>query len=384
MTFDSNCMGNETLDELVRDNLLWSISGMVSFSLTFVILLLLVFHKAYTSILQRLFLYFTIVTLLQLACIAMNVELQFDFEAGLSFCKWLGFTQHLVYVMNWLFSLTLTSYLHFLFYHQIRGKQLPTIGRKKGLAIEILLLVIITSLPLTVLLVPFSSYGLNGSLCWTQHLLEDCSENVLAGTFELVYTYCCVVTRLIIVASFLVLFGIFCRLACKYRHTRNQYLKTIGRTVFLMFFLILSASIELIGLLTYIHTAVVSKHSTEVVEKLLQVDYVVLPFSLVIIPTGFMMYLYSLKKFSWESMKRAANGWKWCCLCCDLAYTSMPQVHEDATAPESNRVSAPSQTRFTVPNTDGFNTTVNTQEQASLIRKAPISSGYESIISTAV
>lgn len=387
MTFDLNCT-NETLEDLKRDNLSWSISGMLSFVLTFVVFLLLVFHKAYTSLLQRLFLYFTIVTLLQLACIAMNIELQFSFEGEEAFCKWLGFIQHWAYMMNWLFSLTLTFYLHVLVYHQIKGKQLLTLGSKKGVFMEVFLVIAILSLPFTVLWIPFHSYGLNGPLCWTQHIRKDCSENDLGGTFELIFTYCCAVVRLLIVASFLVLFVVFCRLACLYRHTRNQYLRTIGRTVSLMFFLIISALIELIGLLTYIHTAVTGNHIDEAVMKVLEIDYVVLPFSLVIIPVGFMVYLYSLKRFSWDSMKRAAREWKWCCVCCHCkrvrrAIVIRAQKQEDATAPESDRVSAPSKTFFAVPYTGGF-TTISEQEQQSMLRKVPISSGYESITSTAV
>lgn len=371
--FDSNCT-NDTQEELMHDNLSWSISGMISFLLTFIIFLLLVFYKAYTSILQRLFLYFTVVTLLQLACIAMNIELQFDFEGEEGFCKWLGFIQHWAYMMNWLFSLSLTFCLHFLVYHQIRGKPLPTVGTKKGVAIEVIIVALASFLPLTILWIPFSSYGLNGSLCWTQHLLEDCSENVLGGTFELMFTYCCLAVRLLIVASFLTLFVVLLRLACIYRHTRSQYLRTVGRTVSLMFFLTISALIELVGLLTYIHTAVVSKNVNEVVKKLLEVDYVVLPFSLVIIPAGFLVYLYSLKKFTWESMKRAAQEWKWCVCCKRIKriYVKVPEgINEDASAPESNRVSAPSETYFVVPHTGAF-TTITQQEEHSIVQRGSV------------
>lgn len=389
MSIAANCT-NDTLDELIRDNLLWSISGMLSFVTTTFILLLLVFYKAYTSVLQRLFLYFTIVTLLQLACIAMNIQLQFAFQGEESFCKWLGLVQHWAYMMNWCFSLTLTFYLHFLVFHQIKGKQLPSIGHKKALAIEATSVMVILCLPLTVLWIPFSAYGLNGPLCWTQHLNKDCSKNALGSTFELVYTYCCAVVRLLIVTAFLVLFVIFCRLAFLYRHTRHQYLKTVGRTVFLMFFLIVSALIELVGLLTYIHTAIVQRDSTEVVKKLLEVDYVVLPVTLVITPAGFMVYLYSLQKFSWDSIKRASREWAWCCICCKRIKVLLPRKaelaaegDEDATAPESNRVSAPSDTYFVVPYTDGF-TTISQQEQQSLLQRPPVSSDYDSIMSTAI
>jgi hypothetical protein len=113
MGFDTNC-SNETIAELERDNLLWSVSGMSSFVATLFILVLLVFYKAYTSVLQRLFFYFILVTLMQLACIAMNIQLRFVFEGEEAFCKWLGLVQHWAYVMNWLFSLTLTFYLRFI------------------------------------------------------------------------------------------------------------------------------------------------------------------------------------------------------------------------------------------------------------------------------
>jgi hypothetical protein len=154
-----------------------------------------------------------------------------------------------------------------------------------------------------------------------------------------------------------------------------------------MFFLIISALIELVGLLTYIHTSIVKKDATEVVKRLLEVDYVVLPITLAITPTGFMVYLYSLKQFSWESMKRAAQEWRWCCACCKHIKAIRMKVAvrhtEDATAPESTRVSAPSATYFDVPYTNGF-TTIS--QQHSLIRdvQKPPSSEYGSIESTAI
>ena len=320
----------------------------------------------------------------------MNIHLQLVFSSQELFCKWIGFIQHWAYVMNWLFSLMLTFYLHFLVFHQIKGKQLPTIGHKKGVTIEVILVIVVLCLPLTVLWIPFPSYGLNGPLCWTR---KDCSQNTLGSTFELIYTYCCAIVRLLIVAAFLVLFIIFCRLAFLYRHTRRQYLKTIGRTVFLMFFLIVSALIELVGLLTYIHTAITSDNVTEAVKKLLEIDYVVLPITLVITPTGFMVYLYSLQTFSLDSIKKAAREWRWCCSCCQMirakramkARVTAAQVDEDATAPESNRVSAPSATYFNsvVPYTDGF-TTITQQEQSPMLQRPPVSSDYGSIMSTAI
>lgn len=265
---------------------------------------------------------------------------------------------------------------------------LPNIGFKVGRATEISLVAFIVILPLSILWLPFSAYGINGALCWTMHTHEDCSENTLGSTFEFIYTYCCVIVRLLIIVSFLLLFVVFCRLACLYRQTRKQYLKTVGRTVALMFLLVISASIELIGLLTYIYTAVVSKHITEVVQQLYRVDYVVLPFSLVIIPTGFLIYLYSLKMFSYGSIRRAAQEWKRCCAYCkhwNKAYARIPdvRVHEEATVPASTRVTAHSETFFSIPYTDDF-TKITQQEQQSLVRKEPGSSGYNSVVSVAI
>lgn len=384
MSFNINCI-NDTLEELVRDNLLWSVSGMSSFLAASFILVLIVFYKAYTSILQRLFFYFTLVTLLQLACIAMNVQLQFVFQGQELFCKWLGFIQHWAYTMNWLFSLTLTSYLHILVFHQIKGKQLPAIGRKKRIAFEALLVMAVVTLPLTVLWVAFPAYGLSGALCWIGDVNKDCSRNTFGYTFQLIYTYCCAVVRLLIVAAFFVLIVIFCRLALLYRHMRHQYLKTVGRTILLMLFLIVSALIELVGLLTYIHIAIV-KGDVASVKTLLEINYIVLPVTLVITPSGFMFYLYSLQKFSWESVKNAAQEWGWCCIYCRQIWRRRAEandVNEDATAPESNRVSAPSATYFVVPYTDGF-TTISHQEEQSLVRKPPVISDYGSIVSTAI
>lgn len=94
-------------------------------------------------------------------------------------------------------ELALTSYLHFMVYHQIRGRPLPSIGFKRALITEASLVVFIIILPLSVLWLPFPAYGINGALCWTMHVHEDCSENTLGSRFELIYTYSCVIVRLV-------------------------------------------------------------------------------------------------------------------------------------------------------------------------------------------
>ena len=84
------------------------------------IILLLKFYKAYTSTLQRLFLYLTIVTVIQEACITMNVEHQFQYNGQETFCEWIRIVSQWTGMMVYLVTLGIIIYLLYKVYEQFK------------------------------------------------------------------------------------------------------------------------------------------------------------------------------------------------------------------------------------------------------------------------
>ena len=107
------------------------------------------------------------------------------------------------------------------------------------------------------------------------------------------------------------------------------------------------------------------------------------PFSMLIYPTGFFLYLYSLKKLKWGSIKRAAAEWKTSCGCKRKQKRAnigqQPVTQTLITNPSSHPPVVPSSTFFVVPYTGAFsNTDVTAREDQPLISHND--TGYSSIV----
>ena len=85
------------------------------------------------------------------------------------------------------------------------------------------------------------------------------------------------------------------------------------------------------------------------------------PISMLIYPIGFLFYLYSLKKFKLESIKRAAKEWKTSCGCKrkqkQVPCGQSPVTQTLITNPSSHPPVIPSSTFFVVPYTGAFSNT---------------------------
>ena len=114
-----NC-SNFTLQQFEHVNLSRSIASAVCLVVITLILLLLIFYKAYTSTLQCLFLYLTIVTVIQEACITMNVEHQFQYNGQETFCEWIGIVSQWTGTMVYLVMLGIIIYLLYKVYEQFK------------------------------------------------------------------------------------------------------------------------------------------------------------------------------------------------------------------------------------------------------------------------
>ena len=81
-------LSNSTLAQMRDVSLAGRILSPVCLVVITLILLLLIFHKAYTSTLQRLLLYLTIMIVIQEACLTVgNSAAQFEYNDQETFCN---------------------------------------------------------------------------------------------------------------------------------------------------------------------------------------------------------------------------------------------------------------------------------------------------------
>lgn len=310
LNLTSHCNQNYSIQLLEQYNLTWSVTSIVSFFLTLGILLFILFHQSYGSILQRLFIYFILSIMAYLAASATDLQLQPRFFLGDTVCKWTGYSKTATFVITLVFSCEISLYLLYIMYYQIRQKQLPQLSTSQNVVIELGLSLIAVVIPPLLLVIPRDYFGLSGALCWVksfEHGSEICQAQngsmILEWVIVAVYTSFSVFSSV----SYTFLVGIFCWLACKSQSSRKQYQNTAMRTIFLVSLLILSAIIHIITILVTLF--LVDKHG-----KLHNVWAVfamcVTPLAQCIRPIAYMFYLNSVKKFRWESTRNTAVRWK--------------------------------------------------------------------------
>jgi hypothetical protein len=286
----SNYISDSISDsKLKRENLIIAGTGVL---LLVLLLALLVLHRAYKTVLQRLFLYFITATALHNVVITLNIQLQFGFHREL--CGWVGFcnvwTANLLDLLNFSF----TVYLIATAYQRFTGKRLQCLGccRRHPVLTEILCVV-------TAILLPLSYLGLIYRDCWVRKQDndynevwddEDCDEDYGAVVItDLVDP----VLQFTSILSFLVLMMIISMLARQ---------KKFGRAVFLIVMVSLSISISVV--LVLIDMCVIKHHPTlHTCGHILSNLFVIL---------GIGAYLYSPRKLSIKSLRRAAGKWTCC------------------------------------------------------------------------
>ena len=373
--FLTNCT-NLTIEQLKLKNLAISISAMVCFLLTAAILFLLIFYRAYKTVLQRFFHYLTVVTLLHLLFISMDIQLQSNWSHGPELCKWLGFIRQWTATMTYFFVFVITVYLIGKVYRELKNTS-TTISfnfqhkRFRHFLWEGIIITVVVLLPLTFLWIPFyhDTYGIYSTSCWIQKVDIHCNKSI--GSIEQIAMVSVLrIIMIVVIVSFLILSVLFCRFACYYRDTRVAHLRTIRQTFMLMCLFVISSLIEFTGLIVYAYSAISGR---EIDSYVFWVVYdIAMPFSQLVIPSGFWVYLYS---FRWKSIKRASGEWRTVCrLCCTICSECSTCCHsssvslsdsqrealqlstDEPTAPISTRVSPCSQTYFSIEYTGDFTT----------------------------
>ena len=337
------------------------VSAGVCLSLTVLILFIVILVRAYESVLQRLFVCLTTITVWYLAMEIMHIRPY----TGLSqFCAAIGFFDQWAGVSVLIFTFVVTVLISCKVCQvDASSCNCPTGRTKKLLEVAFVLFLIV--LPLPFIWIPFldENYAGDGEpWCWIVTHNKDCSEDVVGFWEQIGLWYAPLgVLGLLIVFFVLLTVGIFCKHACSYKLTRRRHEKKAFESVLLLVFLLLFgtfAGIEAASNLYYGFTKKRQGYTLSVVHA------VITPVSKLMIPLGYFFYLYSLKKFQWGTVKVAVRKWKQLFICrCKKSISSEQQTGPSPRAGEtisqvtvrsSHAIIGRSDTHFTVPYTGGF------------------------------
>ena len=116
--FDLNCT-NFTVAQLKTINLARGLTGAISLVMVSLILLFLIFYKAYRSALQRLLVYLTMVTCLHDISFVLQIEHQFEYNGQNKFCAFIGFFDTWTSTVLYLFILQINLFLVYTVHKQL-------------------------------------------------------------------------------------------------------------------------------------------------------------------------------------------------------------------------------------------------------------------------
>ena len=381
--FNLNCT-DFTGSQLKAINLTRSIMALVCVLIVTLILLFLLCYKAYSTTFERLYLYVIIATLFSELIQALGIEHQFEYEKQEKVCFWLGFITHWTSIMVFIFAFGIILYLLCLIVTKIRGNICPVPSESIGKCYQVLLELSFTLLPvllsLAFALVPYfdNNYGLAGPWCWVRSVDDQCrsvgirDQMIYFGLYEAV--------GVIGLTTSLIFSIVYCKLATSFKEAKGL----LKRTLILMGFQLGYILIVTFQLAVRLYTGLTGQRQHI---GLWFIHAFIIPNGQPIFPLGCLACFYPVRKMLWASVLKTGCKCKdWCksCSCrgcCKhhqtLATNSSPQLEtEAATAPESNRVSFPSDTYFDVPYTNVF--TNITTEHSQLIPSA-VDTGYSSI-----
>ena len=230
---------NLTQEQLNYVRLTGNIVSTLCLAVITLILLLLIFYKTYTSTMQRLLLYLTIIAVIQEVWVTAGYTTQFEYSEHEIFCDMINIVWQWSDTVGYLLTLVMIVYLPYKIYEQLNGDPFPRLSRSKccRVALECLFIFIVLVLPLTYIL-PFihCNFHITPHVCTvslTRITEGNCTiQQILALPGVLTF-----VTVIVLLGTLVIpipLSIVFCCLACKYKKTRA----TLRRTLILLGFFV--------------------------------------------------------------------------------------------------------------------------------------------------
>ena len=354
-----NCT-NFTIPQLLSLNLSISITGGLCFLLSSSIILLLLFNKAYSSLLQRLFLYLMVATALRHLSLFSLIEHYFYYAGQNEVCIVVAYFNHWMVAMTLFFTIGMLLYLFFMVSCLAKGNTLtvPMVLQSKyrRIILECLYIILFVIASFAYASEPYfrGTYGLAGAWCWITSLNQTC-QKTKSGLPEQVTSYSLILAVGVIGMVLMLFIAItYCRLQRTLKEARQLLRKTFVILVCLLIFI----AFNVITIFVRIYS---TKHSLYTHFS----EWVILPMKCKC--GSCCSHIWPLKIFKRNRITRSY-------------YVGRPAAALTTlvpTAQKSTRISQPSNTFFNVPYTDGF-THIDTEAEPSVHGQAT-DTGYGSI-----
>ena len=172
-------------------NLTMSVSGGLGALITVIMFAVLIYAKAYGSVLQRLFLYSVLATMMHELLHVAQIEHQFQYKWQNQVCAHLGFLSNWSGWVIYIFNLDIILFLLLIVYQQLKGDIMPRLSKSKSFRTLTECLCVIGSIgfPVVVIWVPYKekNYGLNEAYCYIRAFDDNCTEIGIKD--KLLYAY---------------------------------------------------------------------------------------------------------------------------------------------------------------------------------------------------
>lgn len=186
--------GNFSETRLRMLNLTMSLTGVVGSLVTMFIFGVLIGARAYKTILQRLFIYSVLATMVHEIAHMAQIELQFQYAGQEKVCAHLGFISNWTGWVIYAFNLDIILYLLLLVHQQWRGgnNMLHRSCMRSACcrrAMECICVSVTIFLPVSIVWVPYKEhlYGLNEAYCYIKAFDNNCTE--IGVRDKLLYAY---------------------------------------------------------------------------------------------------------------------------------------------------------------------------------------------------
>lgn len=339
-----NC-SNLTYSQLNNMNLSRGVTAVVCVIILTTMLVVLCISKAYRSIIQRLFLYLILASILDEICNAATLEHQFYYPYQSEVCAAVGFATHWCSTIVVECAVGVIAYTVLLICLSVKCNHVSnrTPSTRWKILLESMYLLIIIFLPLSVIWVPLmnGNYGLAVAWCWIRTVHENCEKVLYEEQLVMGYGGYEIVSIAGIIA-FLGLTISYCKISTSYVQVKKLLLQSLMLTSFVLLYLVFANT----GLTIRIYSIVTgwTQHYPMWIYH-----GVIIPLCQLIIPFGFLGSFY---------FKHIQNE---CCMKLIRRNQYQRVKAVNATCPVSDRTSMPSNTFFDVPYTNEFTSVRRTQ-----------------------
>ena len=346
--FNMNCT-DFTIEDLKFFNRLRNITALLCAAITLVILLFLIYQKAFSSLFQRLYFYLVIGTLLTELAVGLNIEHQWHYRRQETVCVWLGFFTQWTYVLVFILSYEIVVHLLCLVGTRMKGSSSPHCQFVKSKCYTVTLETVYIALPVLIstgfAVFPYvkKSYGVAGPWCWVRSLNDRCEPSGFVTQMAFYSLY--VSVGVVGMAASLVFAVIYFKMSKEARHL-------LKKTLYVMIFQFIHILVIMCNLSLRLYTLISRRDQ---LYGLWSAHAFTIPIGVLVFPLGYLLCFYPVIKVVLTACKRICHA------CFKPRVSSrqkeIPNLTKLATAPNSDRVSQPSDTFFVVPHPDAVTET---------------------------